>query len=56
MEVLKQKKVKEMVQGIREKIFRLSGKLITTGRYWILKLEGTWYAQTEFKEALARNG
>jgi hypothetical protein len=55
-EVLKQKKVKEMVQSIREKIFRVPGKMIYTGRCWILKLERTWYAQVEFEEALARVG
>ena len=55
-EVLKQKKVKEMVQSIREKIFRVPGRLIHTGRCWILKLESTWYARREFNEALARIG
>jgi hypothetical protein len=55
-EVLKQKKVKEMVQSIREKIFRVPGKLIHTGKRWVLRLERTWYAQVEFKEALARIG
>lgn len=53
-EVLNQKKVKEMIQTIRDRMFHIPGKLVYLGRRWVLKLERSWYARLEFEEALAR--
>ena len=53
-EVLNQKKVKNMVQTIRERLFLIPGKLTTKGKRWILKLESTWFYRREYEEALAR--
>lgn len=53
-EVLNQKKVKEMVQTIRDQLFLIPGKLTTTGKRWILKLESTWFYRQEYEEALVR--
>ena len=53
-EVLNQKKVKEMIQTIRDRIFHIPGKLVYLGRRWVLKLERSWHARVEYEEALAR--
>ena len=53
-EVLNQKKVKHMTQTIRDRIFLIPGKLVSTSRQWVLKLEKTWAYRTEYEEALAR--
>ena len=53
-EVLNQKKVKQTIQTIRDRIFFIPGKLITKSRGWVLKLERTWVHQIEYKAALAR--
>jgi hypothetical protein len=53
-DVLNQKKVKHMTQIIRDRIFLIPGKLVSTSRQWVLKLERTWPYRTEYEEALAR--
>lgn len=53
-EALDQKKVKQMTQTIRDRIFLIPGKLVSRSRRWILKLERTWAYRNEYEEALAR--
>jgi hypothetical protein len=53
-EVLNRKKVKPMMQTIRERFLLIPGRLIHTGREWILKLERSWYYRKEFEQALGR--
>ncbi len=53
-EVLKQKKIKNMAHTIRERLFLIPGRLISTHRRWILKLESTWFYKQEYEEALSR--
>ena len=55
-EVLKQNKVKNTIQMIRDRLFLIPGRLISTGRRYVLKLEKTWFYRKEYKEALARLG
>lgn len=53
-DVLKQKKVKNMIQIIRDRLFLIPGRLISTGRRYALKLERTWFYRKEYEEALVR--
>jgi hypothetical protein len=53
-EVLNQKNVKPMAQTIRDRIFLIPGRLVSTSRQWVLKLERTWAYRNEYEEALAR--
>jgi hypothetical protein len=53
-EVLNRKKVKPMMQTVRQMVFLVPGRLIRTGRKWILKLEQSWYCREEFEKALSR--
>ena len=53
-EALNQKKEKQTIQTIRDRIFFIPGKLISTSRQCILKLERTWVYKNEYKAALAR--
>lgn len=53
-EVLNQKKVKNTIQMIRDRLFFIPGRLISTGRRHVLKLERTWFYRKEYEEALAR--
>jgi hypothetical protein len=53
-EVLARKKVKPMMQTVRQMIFLVPGHLIRTGRKWVLKLEQSWYYREEFEKALSR--
>jgi hypothetical protein len=53
-EVLNQKKVKHMTQTIRDRLFLIPGRLVSTSRRWVLKLERTWAYRIEYEEALAR--
>ena len=53
-EALNQKKVKHMTQTIRDRFFLIPGRLVSTSRQWVLKLERTWTYRTEYEEALAR--
>jgi hypothetical protein len=53
-EVLNRKKVKPMMQTVRQMFFLVPGRLIRTGREWILKLEQSWYYRREFEKALSR--
>lgn len=53
-EVLNQKKVKEMLQTIRERLFLIPGRLVSGGRSLVLKLERTWFYRVEYERALAR--
>lgn len=53
-EVLNQKKVKNTIQVIRDRLFFIPGRLISTGRRRVLKLEQTWFYRKEYEEALAR--
>jgi hypothetical protein len=53
-EVLNQKNVKPMAQTIRDTVFLIPGRLVSTSRQWVLKLERTWAYRTEYEEALAR--
>jgi len=53
-EVLNRKKVKPLMQTVRQMFFLVPGRLIRTGRRWLLKLEQGWYYREEFEKALAR--
>ena len=53
-EALNQKKVKNTVQTIRDRLFLIPGKLVSKSRQWVLKLERTWIYRAEYEEALAR--
>lgn len=53
-EVLCQNKVKDMIQGIRERLFLIPGRLVYKGRQWILRLERTWFYRCEYEDALTR--
>jgi len=53
-EVLNQKKVKNTIQTVRDRLFLIPGKLIYTSRQWILKLQKSWVYKKEYQEALAR--
>ena len=53
-EVLHRKRVKPMMQTVRQMFFLVPGRLIRTGRNWVLKLEQSWYYREEFEKALAR--
>ena len=53
-EVLNQKKVKNTIQTIRDRLFLIPGRLISTGRRRVLKLEKTWFYRKEYEVALAR--
>ena len=52
-EVLKQKKVKNTIQIIRDRLFLIPARLISTGRRHVLKLEQTWFYRKEYEAALA---
>lgn len=53
-EVLNQKKVKNTIQTIRDRLFLIPGRLTSTSRQYVLKLEKTWFYRKEYEEALAR--
>lgn len=53
-EVMNQNKVKEMIQGIRERLFLIPGRLVSGGRSLVLKLERTWFYRVEYERVLAR--
>jgi hypothetical protein len=53
-EALNQKKVKNTVQTIRDRLSLIPGKLVSKSRQWVLKLERTWIYRAEYEEALAR--
>lgn len=53
-EVLSQKNVKNTIQTIRDRLFFIPGRLISTSRKYVLKLEKTWFYRKEYEEALAR--
>ena len=53
-EVLNQKKVKNTIQTIRDRLFLIPGRLISTSRQYVLKLEKTWFYRKHYEEALAR--
>jgi hypothetical protein len=53
-EVLNQEKIKNMAHTIRERLFLIPGRLISTRRRWVLRLESTWFYKQEYEEALAR--
>jgi len=53
-EVLNQKKQKNMIQTIRDRFFLIPGKLISSSRQYVLKLERSWAYREEYEEALAR--
>lgn len=53
-EVLNRTKGKPMMQTVRQMIFLVPGRLIRTGRKWVLKLEESWGYREEFEKALSR--
>jgi hypothetical protein len=53
-EVLNQKKVKNTIQTIRDRIFSIPGRLISRSRQQVLKLENTWLYRKEYEAALVR--
>jgi hypothetical protein len=53
-EVLNQKKVKNTIQTIRDRLFMIPGRLISTSRRLVLKLEVTWFYRKDYEGALAR--
>jgi len=52
--VLGQKDKKRMGKWIRQRFFLIAGKLIKSGRRFILKLQGDWAYQQEYNEAERR--
>lgn len=52
--VLNQKKVKITIQTIRDRFFLIPGRMTTTSRRCVIKLERTWFYKQEYEEALAR--
>jgi hypothetical protein len=52
--VLKQDKVKRMMQTIRERLFLIPARLIQTAGRWVLKQERSWYYRAEYEDALVR--
>jgi hypothetical protein len=53
-EVLNQKKVKNTIQTIRDRLFLIPGRLVSTSRQCVLKLERTWIYKKEFEKSLVR--
>lgn len=53
-EVLNQKKQKNMIQTIRDRLFLIPGKLVSSSRQYVLKLERGWAYREQYEEALAR--
>jgi len=53
-EVLNQKKTKNMIHTIRDSLFVIPGRLISSSRQWILKLEKTWAYRQDYEQALDR--
>ncbi len=53
-EVLNQKKIKNTIQTIRDRLFFIPGRLISTSRKYVLRLEKSWFYRKEYEEALAR--
>jgi len=53
-QVLNQKKVKNTIQTIRDGLFLIPARLISTSRRRVLKLEETWIYKKEYDAALAR--
>jgi len=49
--VLGQKDKKRMGKWIRQRFFLIAGKLIKSGRRFILKLEEDWAYKNEYNEA-----
>ncbi|MDA2920970.1 transposase, partial [Desulfobacterota bacterium AH_259_B03_O07] len=52
--VLGQKYKKRMGKWIRQRIFLIAGKLIKSGRRFILKLQEDWAYQEDYSEAERR--
>ncbi len=52
--VLEQKDKKRMGKWIRQRFFLMAGKLVSSGRRFILKLQEDWAYREEHKEAKAR--
>jgi hypothetical protein len=55
-EVLGQNKAKNMIQIIRDRLFLIPARLISTGRQYVVKLEKTWFYRKDYEEALRRLG
>jgi hypothetical protein len=53
-EALNQKKVKQTIQTIRDRVFFIPARMISTSRRLVLKLERTWYYRKEYEQALIR--
>lgn len=53
-EVLHQKKTKNTIQTIRDRLLLIPGRLISTSGRCVLKLEKTWFFRKEYEVALAR--
>ncbi len=54
--MLGQKDKKRMGKWIRQRIFLIAGKLIKSGRKFILKLQEDWAYQEEYNQAERRLG
>ncbi len=53
---LGQKDMKRMGKWIRQRVFSIAGKLIKSGRKFILKLQEDWAYKEEYNEAGRRLG
>jgi hypothetical protein len=53
-EVLNQKKNKNMIQTIRDRLFLIPSKLVSRSRHYVLKLDRTWVYREHYEQALAR--
>jgi len=53
-EALHQKKTKNTIQTIRDRLLLIPGRLISTSGRCVLKLEKTWFFRKEYEVALAR--
>ena len=53
-QVLNQKKVKNTIQTIRDRLLLIPGRMVSGSRKYVLKLEKTWFYRKQYEEALAR--
>jgi hypothetical protein len=53
-QVLNQKKIKNTIQTIRDRLLLIPGRMVSGSRKCVLKLEKTWFYRKQYEEALAR--
>ena len=53
-QVLNQKKVKNTIQTIRDRLLLIPGRMVSGSRKYVLKLEKTWFYRNQYEKALAK--